>query len=47
MVEKSYEKNDKILQDQINKYQYRIRIMLYVTIGSIIFGIICLFINFA
>lgn len=46
-LDQQIKENDIILQDQINKYQYRSRIMLYVTIGSIIFGIICLFINFA
>ncbi len=38
--------NDKILQDQINNYRQKSRIMLYVTIGSIMFGIICLIINY-
>ena len=38
--------NDKILQVQINNYKQKKRIMLHITIGSIMFGIICLIINF-
>ncbi len=38
--------NNKILQDQINNYRQKSQIMLYITIGSVIFGIICLIINF-